>query len=103
MSAVVFGDEDEAAGLFVEAMDDAGAEVAAYIGEFGEVEEEGVDEGAAIAGVGFAVCKRGCACSGVDHHAGGFVNDGEVLVFVEDVKGNVFGCGVERSGLGGAF
>jgi hypothetical protein len=54
VSAVVFGDEDEAAGLFVEAMDDPGAEVATYVGEFVEVEEERVDEGAAVAGVWFA-------------------------------------------------
>jgi hypothetical protein len=32
VGAVVFGDEDEAAGLLIEAMDDAGAEVAAYVG-----------------------------------------------------------------------
>src|SRR6266566_4500636 len=51
VGAVVFGDEDEAAGLLVEAMDDAGAEIAADVGELGEVEEEGVDEGASVAGV----------------------------------------------------
>ena len=85
VGAVVFGDEDEAAGLLVEAMDDAGAEVAADVGELVEVEEEGVDEGAAVAGV------VGGAGSGVDHHAGGLVDDGEVLVFVEDVEGDVFG------------
>ena len=43
VGAVVFGDEDEPAGLLVEAMDDAGAEIAAYVRELGEVEEEGVD------------------------------------------------------------
>ena len=99
--AVVFGDEDEAAGLFVEAMDDAGAEIATDVGEFVEVEEERVDESAAVAGVWFAGC--GVPCSGVDHHAGGFVDDGEVFVFVEDFEGDVFGDGVERRGLGGAF
>ena len=97
MGAVVFGDEDEAAGVFVEAMDDAGAEIAADVGEFGEVEEERVDEGAAIAGV------VGGASSGVNHHAGGLVDDGEVLVFVEDVEGDVLGDGVKGCGLGGAF
>ena len=97
MGAVVFGDEDEAAGLLVEAMDDAGAEVAADVGEFVEVEEEGVDEGATVAGV------VGGAGSGVDHHAGGLVDDGEVLVFVEDLEGDVFGDGVEGCGLRGAF
>ena len=97
VGAVVFGDEDEAAGELVEAMDDAGAEVAADVGELGEVEEERVDEGAAVAGV------VGGAGAGVDHHAGGLVDDGEVLVFVEDVEGDVFGDGVERRGLRGAF
>jgi hypothetical protein len=102
--AVVFGDEDEATGLLVEAMDNAGAEIAAYVGEFVEVEEEGVDEGALVAGVGFAGGCGWCgAGSGVDHHAGGLVDDGEVLVFVEDFEGDVFGGGVERSGLRGAF
>ncbi len=45
----------------------------------------------------------GRAGAGVDHHAGGFVDDGEVLVFVEDVEGDVFGEGVEGCGLRGAF
>jgi hypothetical protein len=104
VGAVVFGDEDEAAGVLVEAVDDAGAEVAAYVGEFVEVEEEDVDEGAMAAGVGFAGgCEWGGAGSGVDHHAGGFVDDGEVLVFVEDFEGDVFGDGVEWGGLRGAF
>jgi hypothetical protein len=68
------------------------------------VEEEGVDEGALVAGVGFAGgCGWGGAGSGVDHHAGGFVDDGEVLVFVEDLEGDVFGDGVERGGLRGTF
>jgi hypothetical protein len=39
----------------------------------------------------------------VDHHAGGLVDDGEVLVFVEDFEGDVFGDGVEGGGARGAF
>jgi hypothetical protein len=61
------------------------------------VEEERVDEGTLVAGV---ICAAG---SGVDHHSGGFVDHGEVLVFVEDVKGDVFGDGMEWFGLGRAF
>ena len=57
VGAVVFGDEDEAAGLLVEAMDDAGAEVAADVGEFVEVEEERVDEGAVVAGRPLPECE----------------------------------------------
>jgi hypothetical protein len=100
---VVFGDEDKAAGLLVEAMDDAGAQVASDVGEFGEVKEEGVDEGALVARVGFAACEGGGAGSGVDHHAGGFVDDGEVLVLVEDFERDVFGDGVQGGWLWGAF
>ncbi len=70
VGAVVLGDEDDAAGLLVEAVDDAGAEVAADVGEMVEVVEEGVDEGAAVA------CVVGGAGAGVDHHAGGLVDDG---------------------------
>ena len=93
VGAVVFGDEDEAAGLFVEAMDDAGAEIAADVGEIVEVEQQCVDEGAAVAG--FVVC----AGAGMDHHAGGFVDDGEMFVFVEDFEGNVFRGGMKGFGL----
>src|SRR6266550_3600670 len=82
-------------------MDYAGAEIAAYVGELGEVEEEGVDEGALVARV--ETTEGGGAGSGVDHHAGGFVDDGQVLVFVEDFQGDVFGDGVEGSGLRCAF
>jgi hypothetical protein len=39
----------------------------------------------------------------VDHHAGRLVDDSEVLVFVEDLEGDVFGNGVEGGGLRGAF
>jgi hypothetical protein len=95
--AVVFGDEDETAGQLVEAMDDARAEIAADFGEFIQVEEQGVNESAAIARL------VGGTGSCVDHHTGGFVDDGEVFIFVEDVEGNVFGSGVKGRGLGRAF
>jgi hypothetical protein len=39
----------------------------------------------------------------VNHHACGFVDDGEVFVFVENVEGDVLGDGVERFGLRGAY
>jgi hypothetical protein len=97
VGTVVFGDEDEAAGLFVEAMDDAGTKITAHVREFVEVEEERVDESATVA---FVIAGT---CSGVNHHAGWLVDDGEVFVFVEDVERNVFGCGVERRGLRRAF
>jgi hypothetical protein len=97
MGAVVFSNEDEAARLFVKAMDDARTEIAAGGGEFVEVEEERIDEGAAVA---FVIAGTG---SGVDHHAGWLVDDGEIFVFVEDVERDVFGCGMERRRLRRAF
>jgi hypothetical protein len=97
VGAVVFGDEDDTAGLLVEAVDDAGAEVSADAGELVEVVEESVDEGAVVAGV------VGDAGAGVDHHACGLVDDGEVLVFVEDLEGDVLGEGVEGWRVRGTF
>jgi hypothetical protein len=56
--------------------------------------EQGVDERAAIALV------FGGSCAGVDHHPGGLVDDGEVIVFVADVERNFFGDGAERRTCG---
>ena len=49
VGAVVLGDDDDPAGLLVEAMDDAGAKVTADVREVVEVMEDGVDEGAVVA------------------------------------------------------
>ena len=53
--------------------------------ELAEVVKQRVDQRAAVALV------VGAAGAGVDHHAGGFVDDGEVLVLEEDVEGDVLG------------
>jgi hypothetical protein len=83
-------DDDDAAGFFVEAMDDTGTIVAAGGGELAEVVEQGIDEGAGV-----------LAGAGMDDYARGFVDDDDVFVFIEDVEGKVFGFGVEgRTGLG---
>jgi hypothetical protein len=76
--------------LLVETMDDAGAKVAADVGEVVEVVEQGVDESATVASV---VGRSGAR---VDHHAGRLVDDGQVLVLMENVEGNVFSYSVER-------
>ena len=41
----------------------------------------------------YGICQRARlnTGSGMDDHAGGFVDDGEVFVFVDDVERNVFG------------
>jgi len=77
---VVFCDDEAAAGVFIEAMDDAGALLAADAGEGGTVREEGVDEGVA-----------GMAGGGMDDEAGGFVEDEEIGVLEEDIEGDILG------------
>jgi hypothetical protein len=83
-----FGDEDDAGSVFIEAMDDAGAEGVAALGEGLAAAEERVDQSAA-----------GIASAGVDGHAGGLVDGDEVVIFVEDFEGDGFGLGA-RSGAG---
>jgi hypothetical protein len=93
---VVFGDDDEAAGLLVQPVHDAGAQLAADLRQaFAEVEEQGVDQRAAV------VLRR--AAAGVDHHAGGLVDDGEVGILIDDGERYVLGSGVERLRLGVAL
>jgi len=91
---VAFGYNDEAAGLLVEAMDDAGAQIAAGRRERLETEEQRVDKGIAIARV------FGLPGSGMHHHAGRLVNDGKVLVFENDFERNILGSCSEWSGTG---
>ena len=43
-AVLLLGDEDDAAGVAVEAMDDAGPVVAVEVAELGEVETQGVDQ-----------------------------------------------------------
>ena len=51
--------------------------------------EQGIDQRTAIALI------FGGAGAGVDHHPGRFVDDGEIVVFVEDVDRNFFGDGAQ--------
>ena len=76
---VVFGDQDDARGILVQAVDDARPLDAAHALEVRAVIEDGVDKGAAI------VSGRG-----VDDQAGGFVDDDKVAVLVENDEGDRF-------------
>ena len=98
VGGVVFGDEDDAAGLLVEAMDDAGAQVAVDCERLLKWRRRALTSVPWVRSFGSA-----CSGSGVDHHAGGLVDDGEVVVFVDDVERDVFGEGVEGFGARGAF
>jgi len=85
----IFGDDEATAGIFVEAVDDARAFRSADIPEFIAVVQEGVDEGAL-----FVAHRR------MDDHSAGFVDDHQVVVFVENGQGDFFGegfgCGFRR-------
>ena len=90
MGDVVAGDENQAAGFLVETMHDAGTRLAADLRKLGEAVQQRVDQRAAIAVV------VGGARSGVHHHAGRLVDDGEVVVLVDDIERNIFGHGAQR-------
>src|SRR5262249_37723924 len=90
MREIVLGDDDQATGGFVETMNDAGPKFAADLGKMAETVQQRVDQRATIA---FVI--RGTGTS-VHHHAGGLVDDGEVVVFIDNVKRNIFGGCAER-------
>ena len=71
-------------------MDDAGPQVAADRGELREMMQQGIDQRSAIARV------VGRSRAGMHHHACGLVDDGEVVVFVNDVERNFFRHGAQR-------
>ena len=64
MNAIAFGDDEGAAGVFVEAMDDTGALFAIDAGEIRAVRQESLDESAA-----------GMTGAGVDDHPFRFVDN----------------------------
>ena len=82
------GHEDDAAGVAVEAVDDAGAIIAVEVAQLAEVELQGVDQRAAPVALG-----------GMDDHVERLVDDGQELVLVEDVERNVFRHGQIVSGF----
>ena len=85
------GDEDDAGGFLVEAVDDTGAKDVAALREGLTATEERVDESAFVV-----------SGAGVDDHAGGLVDGYDVGVFVEDVERDGFGfCADGRARLGG--
>ena len=87
MSAVVLGDDHATAGVFVEPVDNAGAEFAADAREIGAVVEKGVDQSAVR-----------ISRSRVHDEARGLVYDDDVAVLVENREGNVLGF--DRHGFG---
>jgi len=87
---VGFGDDEAARGVFVQAVDDAGALDTADAGELAfAMVKEGIDQGAV-----------GISRSRVNDHAMRFVQDDEVIVLENDVQWDILGAGDIRHSLG---
>ena len=75
---VLLGDDDDAAGVAVEPVDDAGPVVAVEVAELGEVETQGVDQRAGPVALGR-----------MHHHVGRLVHDRQIIVLIEDIERDV--------------
>ena len=83
MSEIVLGDDHDAAGFLVEAMYDAGPPDAADARQcIAAMVDQRIDQGTGP-----------IAISGMDDKAGGFIDDDEVDVLVEDVECDIFPLG----------
>jgi len=71
---VVLGDHHDARRAAVETVDDAGPHLSADAAQARQVMQQRIDQ-----------CARRMAGTGVHHHARGLVDDGEVLVLVDDL------------------
>ena len=78
VSLVVFGDDDTAARVPIQAVDNSWSMLAPAVTEMIETVDEGTGEGS------LPVPDRG-----VDHHASGFINDNDVHVLEYHIKGYV--------------
>ena len=85
---IIFGGDENAGGFAIEAVNDAGAIGGAPGGELAfAMVKEGGGEGSG-----------GATCTGVNVHAGGFVDDEDVIVLMEDVEGKILGGHIAWSG-----
>ncbi len=82
MGEIISSHHEAAAGFLVQPVHDAGAGHAADTAEGSEAVKQGIDHGAVLVAMG-----------GVDHHAAGLVEDGEVIVLVENGEGKILRLG----------
>jgi hypothetical protein len=55
--------------------------------------QQGIHQRSAVAGI------LGCAGPSMDHHSGRLVHDGQIIVFIHDLKRNRFRNGAQRRPL----
>jgi len=90
VGVIVFGNHDAAAGFLIQAVDDPGALFASDAREVRAVVEEGIDQGMSRISHGR-----------MDHQTRGFIDHNQVVVFEEDIQGDVFSYDI--GGFGGWF
>src|SRR5882757_11113188 len=93
MRCIVLGNDHEPAGGAVEAVNDPGTQFAANFRQCPKMMEKRIDQRAAVADI---VCGAGAR---MHHHAGGFVDDGEIVVFIHDVERNLLRKGAQWRSL----
>ncbi|MBA7623503.1 hypothetical protein ES703_30899 [subsurface metagenome] len=89
LSGAVLSHQHHARGIFIQAVDDTGAQGVADISQVGEVSQDGVDQG-----------MGGVARGGVDGQTGRLIDDEEVIVFVDNFEGNRLGFQLPGRGGG---
>jgi hypothetical protein len=88
VGGVVFCGDENAGGFAIETVNDPGAIGGASRRELAfAMVEEGGGEGSG-----------GATCTGVNVHAGGFVDDKDVIVLMEDIEGKILGGHIAWSG-----
>ena len=90
VGAIVFGHDDEPAGVLVEPVHNAGPQVSAGGRKSLKAVQQRVHQRSAAARI------VGCARAGVHHHSGRLVDHRQVLVLINHGQGNIFGDRFER-------
>ena len=80
VSLIIFRNRDQAAGLFVEPMHDARTHLSADRRQRREVMQQRIDQRSPVT----CIFRRARPC--MDHHPGRLVDDGQVIILINDVE-----------------
>ena len=86
---IPLGDNNEAAGFFIQTVYDPRPQFAANRRKLLEMVQKCVDQRSAV------TCVVGCTGTRVHHHSRRFVDDCQIVVFVDDVECNLLGYGAQ--------
>ena len=85
MGSVIASDDQDSGSSLVKAMDNSGAQLAAYTRQLSEMMQKRIHQRA-----------RSCTCSCVDDHARGLVHHDHVVILIEDFEWQGFGNSCKR-------